>query len=107
MTLGSECRGRTSRDRREILLPKVKSTIGYSNFKFTGAKDWNELPNELRVDGLTLGSFKRKTFISICKNKTKHSINVDCRLIHFNFLTPFVIANISRSAFLLCTIVFF
>ena len=62
MTLRSECHGRTFRDRQEIHLPKAKSTIGQSTFKLTGAKDWNELPNELRVDGLTLGSFKRKTF---------------------------------------------
>ena len=62
MTLRSKCHGRTLGGRREIHLPKVKSTIGQSTFKFTGAKDWNELPNELRVDGLTLGSFKRKTF---------------------------------------------
>ena len=46
MTLRSDCRGRTLRDRCEILLPKVKSTICQSTFKFTGAKDWNELPKE-------------------------------------------------------------
>ena len=57
MTLRSECHCRSLRDRREIHLPKVKSTVGQSTFKFTGAKDWNELPNELPVDGLTLGSF--------------------------------------------------
>ena len=62
MTLRSECHGGTLRDRREIHLPKVKSPIGQSTFKFTGAKDWNELPNELRVDVLTLGSFKIETF---------------------------------------------
>ena len=62
MTLRSECHGRTFRDRPEIHLPKAKTTIGQSTFKLTGAKDWNELPNELRVDGLTLVSFERKTF---------------------------------------------
>ena len=62
MTLRSEYLGRSLRDRREIHLPKVKSTVVQSTFKFTGAKDWNELLNELPVDGLTLGSFKRKTF---------------------------------------------
>ena len=62
MTLRSECHGRTFRDRQEIHLPKAKSTIGQSTFKLTGAKDWNELPNELRVDSLTLVSFKRKSF---------------------------------------------
>ena len=56
MTLRSECRGRILGDRREIHPPVVKSTIGQqSTFKFTGAEDWNELSNELRVDGLTLG----------------------------------------------------
>ena len=62
MTFRSECHGRTLRDRREIHLPKVKSSIGHCTFKFTEAKDWNELLNELLVDGLTLGSFKRKAF---------------------------------------------
>ena len=62
MTLRSEYHGRTFRDRQEIHLPKAKSTIGQSTFKLTGAKDWNELPNELRVDSLTLVSFKRKSF---------------------------------------------
>ena len=55
MASRSECRGRLLGDRREIYLPEVNSTIGQSTFKFTGAEDWNELPNELRVDGLTLG----------------------------------------------------
>ena len=32
MTLRSECRGRTLRDRPEIHLPKVKSSIGQSTF---------------------------------------------------------------------------
>ena len=73
MTLRSECHSRTLRDRREIHLPKVKSTIGQSTFKFTGAKDWNELPHELRIDGLTLGSFKRKTFKYLQEqDKTQH-----------------------------------
>ena len=65
------------RDRREIHLPKVKSTIGQSTFIFTGAKDWNELPNELRVDGLTLGSFKRKTFKYLQEQDKTHP---KCRL---------------------------
>ena len=56
MTLRFEYRGRIFRDRREIHLPKVKSTIGQFTFKFTGAKD------QLRADGLTLGSLKGKTF---------------------------------------------
>lgn len=46
MTLRSDCRGRNLRDGCEILLPKVKSAICQSTFKFTGAKDWNELPKE-------------------------------------------------------------
>ena len=53
MTLRSECHGRTLRDRQEIRLPKVKSTIGQSTFKYTKAKDWNESPNKLWVDGHT------------------------------------------------------
>ena len=54
----SECRGRTLRDRQEIHLPKVKSTIGQSTFKLTGAQNWNELPNKSWTDGQTLGYFK-------------------------------------------------
>ena len=73
MTLRSECHGRTLRDRREIHLPKVKSAIGQSTFKFPGAKDWDELPNELWINGLTLGSFKRKTFEYLQEqDKTQH-----------------------------------
>ena len=72
MTLRSECRGRILRDRREIHLPRVKSTIGQSTFKFTEVEDWNELPNELRVDGLTLDLLKER-HLSICKNKTNTS----------------------------------
>ena len=73
MTLRPECRGRTLRDRREIDLPKVKATIGQSTFKFTEAKDSNELHNELWVNGLTLGSFKRKTFKYLQEqDKTQH-----------------------------------
>ena len=77
MTLRSECCGRTLRDRREIHLPKVKSTIGQSTFKSTGAKDWKELPNELRADGLTLGSFQRKTFKYL---QEQDKIQHKCRL---------------------------
>ena len=62
MTLRSECRGRTLRDRQEIHPPKVKSTIGQSTFKLTGTQNWNELPNKSWTDGLTLGYFKGKTF---------------------------------------------
>ena len=77
MTLISECRGRILGDRGEIHLSEVKSTISQSTFKLTGAEDWNELLNELRVDGLTLGSFKRKTFKYLQEqDKTHHK----CRL---------------------------
>ena len=77
MTLRSKGRGKTLRDRREIHLPQVKSTVGQATFKFTGAKDWNNLTNELQVDGLTLGSFKRKTFKYLQEqDKTQHK----CRL---------------------------
>ena len=73
MTFRSECHGRTLRDRREIHLPKVKSTIGQSTFKFTEAKDSNEIPKELWVDGQTLGSFKRQTLKYLQEqDKTQH-----------------------------------
>ena len=82
MTLRLECHGRTLRDRRKIHLPKVKSTICQSTFKFTGAKDWDELPNELWIDGLTLGSIKRKTFQYLQEqDKTQHK----CTLLIISF----------------------
>ena len=49
-------------DKKFICLKPNPLSASLATFKFTGAKHWNELPNELRVDGLTLGSFKRKTF---------------------------------------------
>ena len=105
MTLRPECHGRTLRDRPEIHLPKVKSTICQSAFKFTGAKDWDELPNELRIDGLTLGSFKRKTFEYLQEqDKTQHKCTL--LIISFWFFNTFFMVNISLSAFLLRTIVF-
>ena len=54
--------GSSLRDRQKIHLPKVRSTVGQSTFKFTEAKDWNELPIEVRPDGLTLGYFKGRPF---------------------------------------------
>ena len=73
MTLRSKCHGRTLGDRREIPLLTVKSTIGQSTFKFTGAKDWNELRKELHVDSLTLVSFKRRTLKYLQEqDKTQH-----------------------------------
>ena len=75
------------------------------------AKDWNKLRNELRADGLTLGSFKRKTFKYLQEqDKTQHKINVYCSLIPFIFFYTFFIVIISLSAILLVrslTIVFF
>ena len=82
-------------------MPKVKSTIGQSTFKLTGAQDWNELPNELWADGLTLGSLKRKTFKYLQEQDVIRSINIDCRLIRFIFY--FFIVYISLSACLLYT----
>jgi len=58
-------------------LHNLSSVTGQSTFKFTGAKDWNDLPNELQADGLTLGSFKGKTLKYLQKQgKTQHK----CRL---------------------------
>ena len=76
------------------------------------AKDWNKLRNELRADGLSLGSFKRKTFKYLQEqDKTQHKLNVYCSLIPFIFFYTFFIVIISLSAILLkyvrCTIVFF
>ena len=83
-------------------MPKVKSTIGQCTFKLTGAKDWNELPNELWADGLSLGSLKRKTFKYLQEQDVIHSINIDCRLIRL-FFCFFFIVYISLSACLLYT----
>ena len=60
MTLRSECRGRILREE------KVNSLLSslLLHLKFTGAKDWNELPNELRADGLTLVSLKERHYLA-------------------------------------------
>ena len=70
------------------------------------AKDWNKLRNELRADGLSLGSFKRKTNKYLQEqDKTQHKINVYCSLIPFIFFYTFFIVIISLSAILLvCTV---
>ena len=59
----------------------------------------------IRADGLTLGSFKGKTFKYLQEqDKTQHRINVDCSLIHFIFFYTFFIVIISLSAILLRTV---
>ena len=57
-----QIRGRSSRDTREIHLPKVKSAMGQSAFKFSAGKEWKNLPKELRAKDLNLRNFKSKTF---------------------------------------------
>ena len=72
------------------------------------AKDWNKLRNELRTDGLSLGSFKRKTFKYLQEqDKTQHKINVYCSLIPFIFFYTFFIVIISLSAILLVRTVYY
>ena len=66
MNFRSELCGRFPRDTREIHLPKVKSAMGQSTFKFTAEKEWNTLPRELRAKDLNLRTFKSKTDFSIC-----------------------------------------
>ena len=42
-----------------VLLPKPKTEYLKKSFKFSGAKLWNELPNEIKLEN-SLTSFKRK-----------------------------------------------
>ena len=46
------------RDKTLLDLPKVKSAIGQSMYKYAGVKDWNSLPSKFR-EITSIISFKR------------------------------------------------
>ena len=54
--------GRSLRDTRETHLPKVKSAMGQSTFKFAAGKERINLPKELQAKDLNLRTRKSKTF---------------------------------------------
>ena len=58
-SLRSEIRCKTLRDSRELHLPRYKTAMGQSTFEYAAAKEWNDLPKELRASE-TLGLFKTK-----------------------------------------------
>ena len=52
---------KTLRDSGELHLPRYKTAMGQSTFEYAAAKEWNDLPRELRACK-TLGLCKIKTF---------------------------------------------
>ena len=54
--------GRELRDKTLLDLPKVKSAIGQSTFKYSGAKDWNSLPSIFR-EMTSITSFKSSIYM--------------------------------------------
>ena len=71
-SLLSEIRRKTLRDSGELHLP----AMGQSTFEYAAAKEWNDLPKELRACK-TLGLFKIRTFIFLIElEKTQHICSV-------------------------------
>ena len=60
----SELRRKAPRNSRELHLPRYKTAMGQSTFEYTAAKEWNDLPKELRACE-TLRIFLIKTFNTI------------------------------------------
>ena len=73
-SLRSEIRGKTLRDGGELHLPRYKTAMGQSTFEYAAAKEWNDLPKELRACK-TLGLFKILKFL-IELDKTQHICSV-------------------------------
>ena len=48
-SLRSEIRRKTLRDSGELHLPRYKTAMGQSTFEYAAAKEWNDLPKELRA----------------------------------------------------------
>ena len=57
----SDVHKRSFRDTGLLDLPKVSTKMGQNSFKFSAAKDWNDLPVELR-ELTSLSLFKNKLF---------------------------------------------
>ena len=72
-TLGKK---RLIRDSGELHLPRYKTAMGQSTFEYAAAKEWNDLPKELRACK-TLGLFKLRTFKFLIElDKTQHICSV-------------------------------
>lgn len=75
-SLRSEIRRKTLRDSGELHLPRYKTAMGQSTFEYAAAKEWNDLPKELRACK-TLGLFKLRTFKFLIElDKTQHICSV-------------------------------
>ena len=65
-------RRKTLRDSGELHLARYITAMDQSTFEYAAAKEWNDLPKELRARK-TLGLFKIKTFkLLIELDKTQH-----------------------------------
>ena len=74
--LRSELRRKALRNSRELHLPRYKTAMGQSTFEYAAAKEWNDLPKELRT-WESLRIFKIKTFkLLIQSDKTQHKCSV-------------------------------
>ena len=72
----SELHRKALRDSKELHLPRYKTVMGQSTFEFTAAKEWNDLPKELRACE-TLRIFKFKTFKLLIEfDKAQHKCSV-------------------------------
>ena len=76
LLMRSELRHKALRDSRELHLPRYKTAMGQSTFEYAAAKEWNDLPKELRACE-TLGLFKNETFKFLIElDKTQHICSV-------------------------------
>ena len=76
LSLRSELRRKALRDSRELHLPRYKTAMGQSTFEYAAAKEWNDLPKELRTCE-ALRIFKIKTFkLLIESDKAQHKCSV-------------------------------
>ena len=63
-------------DSGELHLPRYKTAMVHSTFECAAAKEWNDLPKELR-SCKTLGLFKIRTFKFLIElDKTQHICSV-------------------------------
>ena len=59
--------GRSTRSKSQLNLPKCRLSTGQRSFAFRGAKEYNSLPEDIRVIKNIL-SFKRKAAAHFLKN---------------------------------------
>ena len=74
--LRSEIRRKTLRDSGELHLPRYKTAMGQSTFEYAAAKEWNDLPKELRACK-RLALFKLRIFKFLIElDMTQHICSV-------------------------------